>query len=87
MDRAEKFLEQRGTYEFRDLETNETLLADADRVRLAYIERMENSRAFFRRELERAGADYAELETSEPLDKALAIYLRRRKAGKVKGKR
>jgi uncharacterized protein (DUF58 family) len=87
LDRAEKFLEQRGTYEFRDLETNETLLADADRVRRAYIERMDNSRAFFRRELERAGADYAELETSEPLDKALAIYLRRRKAGKAKGKR
>jgi uncharacterized protein (DUF58 family) len=87
LDRAEKFLEQRGTYEFRDLETNETIMADADRVRRAYTERMENARAYFRRELERTGADYSELDTSEPLDKALAIYLRRRKAGKIKGKR
>jgi len=86
LDSAEKFLEQRGTYEFRDLETGETLMADADRIRQAYVERMENSRAYFRRELERTGADYAELDTSEPLDKSLAIYLRRRKAGRVKGK-
>lgn len=86
LDRAEKFLEKRGTYEFHDLETNETLLADADRVRRDYIERMEDTRVFFRREFERTGADYAELDPSEPLDKALAIYLRRRKAGKVKGK-
>lgn len=87
LDRAEKFLEQRGTYEFHDLETNETILADIDRVRRAYVERMETSRTYFRRELERTGADYAEIDTSESLDKALAIYLRRRKAGKVKGKR
>jgi uncharacterized protein (DUF58 family) len=87
LDRAEKFLEQRGTFEFRDLETGETLMADTDRVRRAYLERMDASRAYFRRELERAGADYVELDTSEPLDKALAIYLRRRKAGRVKGKR
>lgn len=83
-DRAEKFLEHRGTYEFRDLETNETLLADAERVRKSYIELVEKERSFFRREFERTGADYAELETSEPLDKALAIYLRGRKAGRIK---
>jgi uncharacterized protein (DUF58 family) len=87
LDRAEKFLEERGTYEFRDLESGETLMADADRVRRAYVENMENSRAYFRRELERAGADYAELDASEPLDKALAVYLRRRKAGNAAGKR
>jgi uncharacterized protein (DUF58 family) len=87
LDRAERFLEQRGTYEFHDLETNETLLADADRVRKLYVERVEASRAFFRHEFERTGADYVELDPSEPLDKALAIYLRRRKAGKAKGKR
>lgn len=86
LDRAERLLERRGTYEFRDLETGETLLADADRVRRDYVERLEAVRAFFRREFERMGADYAELDPSEPLDKALAIYLRRRKAGKAKGK-
>ena len=87
LDRAEKFLEQRGTYEFRDLETNETLLADADRVRKVYTEGMEKERSYFRHEFERTGADYGELDTSEPLDKALAIYLRRRKAGRASRKK
>jgi uncharacterized protein (DUF58 family) len=58
--RAEKSLEQRGTYEFHDLETGETLMADTDRVRRAYVERMTDVRAYFRRELERTGADYAD---------------------------
>jgi uncharacterized protein (DUF58 family) len=86
LDRAEKVLEPRGTYEFRDLETNETLLADTDRVRRDYNARLNDLRAFFRRELERTGADYAELDTSEPLDKALAVYLRRRRKRKEKGR-
>jgi uncharacterized protein (DUF58 family) len=86
LDRAEKFLEERGTHEFRDLETNETLLADAGRVRRAYVARMDELRAYFRREFERAGADYAELDTSEPLDYALALYLRRRRRRKEKGR-
>jgi uncharacterized protein (DUF58 family) len=80
LDRAEKSLTERGTYEFRDLETNETLLADAARVRKSYVEGIAGMRAYFRGEFERAGADYTELDPSEPLDRALALYLRRRKA-------
>jgi len=80
LDNAEKSLHQSGTYEFRDLETGETLLADAARVRKSYVERMAEQRSFFRREFERAGADYVEIDPSEPLDRALAVYLRRRKA-------
>jgi uncharacterized protein (DUF58 family) len=79
LDVTEKSLTERGTHEFRDLETGETLLVDADRVRKSYREQVAQQRSFFRREFERAGADYAELDTSEPLDKALAVYLRRRK--------
>ena len=79
LDGAEKKLSYRGTYEFRDLETGVTLLADADRVRNAYRERMKEAIRFYRRELERAGADYVELDPSQPLDKALALYLRQRK--------
>lgn len=84
LDRAEKLLEHSGTREFRDLETNETLLVEARRVRHSYIERMDEMRAFLSREFARIDADYAELDTAEPLDKALAVYLLRRKA---KGKR
>jgi uncharacterized protein (DUF58 family) len=80
LDRAEKFLEHSGTHEFRDLETGETLLVDAGRARRLYLERIDEMRALFRRELARAAADYHELDTSQPLDKALAVYLLRRKA-------
>lgn len=80
LDRSERLLEHEGTHEFRDLETGERLLADAARVRRAYVERVEEMRAFLSRELVRAGADYAELDTAEPLDKALAVYLLRRKS-------
>lgn len=80
LDCAEKLLNHHGTHQFQDLETGETLLADTERIRASYIERMEKMCAHFRRELERAGADYVELDTSEPLDKALAVYLRRRKS-------
>jgi uncharacterized protein (DUF58 family) len=84
LDHAEKFMEHAGTHEFRDLETGERLLVDADRVRRSYLESMKEMLLFFRREFARVGADYAELDTAEPLDKALAVYLLRRK---TKGKR
>jgi uncharacterized protein (DUF58 family) len=85
LDRAEKLLERRGTFEFHDLETGETLIADTDRIRKAYVKRMTEQRAYFQREFERAGAEYVELDTSEPLDKALSIYLRKRKGKRGNG--
>jgi uncharacterized protein (DUF58 family) len=85
LDRAEKLLEQRGTFEFHDLETGETLVADTERIRKDYVKRMTEQRDYFQREFERTGADYVELDTSEPLDKALAIYLRRRRGRRGKG--
>ncbi|MGA9994868.1 MAG: DUF58 domain-containing protein [Pyrinomonadaceae bacterium] len=86
LDRTEKSLDQHGLHEFRDLETGATLLADADRIRQDYAERIRDLCSFYRHELERAGADYVELDTSAPLDKALAVYLRRRN-WKMKGRR
>lgn len=80
LDRAEKLIEHAGTHEFRDLETGERLLVDTDRVRPAYLESIREMRAFFQREFARVGADYAELDTADPLDKALAVYLLRRKS-------
>lgn len=81
LDRAERVLEGRGLVEFHDLETGETLIADADRMRRAYVERVDEMRAFYRREFEGAGADYVELDPSAPLDRALAMYLRKRQRG------
>lgn len=87
LDATERSLEQHGLQEFRDLETGATLLADADRIRQDYAERIKHLCSFYRHELERAGADYVELDTAAPLDKALAMYLRRRnwKMKKIKG--
>jgi uncharacterized protein (DUF58 family) len=80
LDRTEKLVDYSGTREFRDLETGETLMVDADRVRRSYVERLEELRAFFIRRFAQAGADYAELDTAAPLDKALTVYLLRRKS-------
>ncbi len=85
LDRAEKLLEQRGTFEFHDLETGQTLIADTERIRKSYLKHLTEQRTYFRREFERTGAEYAELDTSEPLDKPLAIYLRKRLGKRGKG--
>ncbi len=85
LDRAEKLLDQRGMYEFRDLETGDTLIADTDRIRKVYVKQLAEQRAYFQSEFERTGAEYAELDTAEPLDKALAIYLRKRLGKRGKG--
>lgn len=79
LDHAERHLDARGLFEFQDLETGERLIADTERVRRSYIKQLADACAFYAREFARAGADYAELDTAEPLDKALALYLRRRK--------
>jgi uncharacterized protein (DUF58 family) len=84
LDRTERRLEHKGTREFRDLETGATLLADIDRVRHSYTERLAKTLNYFQREFARAGADYTVLDTSEPLDHALSVYLHRRRG---KGKR
>ena len=85
LDRAEKLFEKRGTFEFHDLETGETLIADTERIRKTYLKRITEQRTYFAREFERTGAEYVELDTSEPLDKALSIYLRKRKGKRSKG--
>lgn len=84
LDRAEKFLDHHGTCEFRDLETGATVVADAERVRKTYAARVAETQTLFQREFEQAGADYISLDTSEPLDKALAVFLRRRKGKELK---
>jgi uncharacterized protein (DUF58 family) len=85
LDRAEKLLEHNGVREFRDLETGETLIVDAERAREKYRERIEESCAFYSREFARAGVDYEQMDTALPLDHALAVYLRKRRAARKSG--
>lgn len=60
---------------FRDMETQEEVMAVPGSVRADYLERMRARIAFYRRELGLAGIDYCQLETSQPLELGLMAYL------------
>jgi len=60
---------------FRDMETQEEVMAVPGSVREDYLERMQARIAFYRRELGLAGIDYCQLETSQPLELGLMAYL------------
>ncbi|MEO6392874.1 MAG: hypothetical protein ABIP75_13585, partial [Pyrinomonadaceae bacterium] len=81
LDLAEKELSGSGVFEFRDLETGQVLVADADTIRHEYRERLDASCKLYRQEFLLAGVDYCELDTSEPLDRSLALFLRHRRSG------
>jgi uncharacterized protein (DUF58 family) len=60
---------------FRDLETDEEVVAMPALVRTQYLEKITALLAFYERELRVAGIDYVRLVTSQPLDFALLSYL------------
>ena len=64
---------------FRDMETQEEVMAVPGAVRDDYLERMQALIAFYRRELQLAGIDYCLLDTSQPLELGLMSYLMTRR--------
>jgi uncharacterized protein (DUF58 family) len=60
---------------FRDMETQEEVMAVPASVRAEYLERMQERITFYQRELGLAGIDYCQLETSQPLELGLMAYL------------
>jgi uncharacterized protein (DUF58 family) len=64
---------------FRDMETQEEVMAVPGAVRADYLERMQARIEFYRRELGLAGIDYCQLETSQPLELGLMSYLMTRR--------
>ena len=64
---------------FRDMETEEEVMAVPGSVRADYIARIEGLIQFYRRELQLAGIDYCLLETSQPLELGLMSYLMTRR--------
>jgi uncharacterized protein (DUF58 family) len=60
---------------FRDMETEDEVLAVPDAVRGQYQEAITELNARYRRELRAAGIDYTLLETSVPLEHGLMSYL------------
>ena len=64
---------------FRDMETNDEVMAVPTAVRREYLERMQGLIGRYRRELGLAGIDYCLLDTSQPLELGLMAYLMTRR--------
>jgi uncharacterized protein (DUF58 family) len=60
---------------FRDLESQAEVMAVPSAVRDDYLKAVRDLCAYYERELRLAGIDYVLLDTSQPLDFALASYL------------
>ena len=60
---------------FRDMETQEEVMAVPESVRAEYLERMQARIEYYQRQLGLAGIDYCQLETSQPLELGLMAYL------------
>ena len=64
---------------FRDMESEEEVMAVPGSVREDYVERMQGLIEFYRRELQLQGIDYCLLDTSQPLELGLMSYLMARR--------
>ena len=65
----------RGAARFTDVESEDVVTADPERVRESYLEAMASLRARYEKELRGAGIDFLSLDISKPLDFALLAYL------------
>jgi uncharacterized protein (DUF58 family) len=80
MDEAEVKFPFQGLVDFREPETGETLLVDADGMKADYLDAVGELRQTLKRECFSTGIDYVPLDTSMPFDKALVEYLSQRQA-------
>ncbi|HEY2252531.1 MAG TPA: DUF58 domain-containing protein, partial [Planctomycetaceae bacterium] len=80
LDEAEVNFPFSGLVDFREPESGETLLVDADGMKSDYLEAVRELCEMYRRECFAAGIDYVGLNTSMPFDKALIEYLSSRQA-------
>jgi uncharacterized protein (DUF58 family) len=65
----------RGATRFHDLEDAAEVTADPLAVRDGYLRELHTLTDTYARELRSSGIDYAQLDTSQPLDRALTTYL------------
>jgi len=80
LDEAEVSFPFDGIVDLKDPETGESLVLDAAGMRADYQETLKELCGRYRKECLAIGADYVELNTSMPFDKALVEYLSQRKA-------
>ena len=65
----------RGATRFHDLEDAAEVIADPLTVRDSYMRELQNLTDTYARELRSNGIDYVQLDTSQPLDRALTTFL------------
>jgi len=80
LDEAEVTFPFDGMVDLKDPETNQSLVINADGIRVDYQEALHELRERYRSECLKVGTDYVPLDTSMPFDKALLEYLSQRKA-------
>jgi uncharacterized protein (DUF58 family) len=79
LDPAELHFPFDETARFRDMETQDEIVAVPEVVRSRYLEAIRGLQERYRRELRLAGIDYVMLDTSVPLETALTSYLMTRR--------
>ena len=75
LDHAELTFPFERATRFRDLETDDEVMAVPSVIRKHYLKEMQDLIALYQRELRLAGIDYCLVDTSKPLDFALLSYL------------
>jgi uncharacterized protein (DUF58 family) len=81
LDEQELHFNFKESTEFIDMETAEKHITSPAAIRNAYLENLNNYLNTCRHKCQSSGVDYCLLNTSQPLDKALASYLARRTRG------
>ena len=78
LDNQELYFNFNESSEFIDMETGETHLTSPQAIRNAYLDNLQRYLDECLKKCQSSGVDYCLLDTSQPLDKALASYLTRR---------
>ena len=65
----------KGSAKFKDLESDQEIVADPSDIRTAYLRELAGLTLQYDRALRGSGIDYVQIDTSQPLDFALLAYL------------
>ncbi len=78
LDNQELMFNFNESTEFVDMENADTYIASPQAIRNAYLDNLQRYLDDCKKKCQSSGVDYCLLDTSQPLDKALASYLSRR---------
>jgi uncharacterized protein (DUF58 family) len=78
MDEAELYFPFTEASEFIDLENNESYITSPAAIRQAYLKNINEFLDYCRKQCQSSGVDYCLMNTSKPLDEALAAYMGKR---------